>query len=69
MTRGDTESPRDEYVPMSEVCRRLSISRSTVYRHGLLKYAIPFGHGWRFNWRDVLKHYAQQGETSRDRQA
>lgn len=64
MTEKATRSDAPEYVTMSELCRRLSISRSSVYRHSLLRYAIPFGRCWRFNWGDVLTYLQRENAST-----
>lgn len=65
-TGGNFEERPDvaEYIPMREVCRRLGIARSTVYRHDLFRYAIQVGSQWRFRWADVVKHYETQRKTA-----
>ena len=58
MTR---ESPEPgDYVTTRELCRRLSISRATVRRHGLSQFGILVGNGWRFRLRDVIRYYEEQ---------
>lgn len=63
MNQGDSKRPDPEYVTTAELCRRLSISRSTVGRHGLTRFAILVGNGWRFRLRNVIRHYEEQLES------
>ena len=49
-----------EYVSTGELCKRLGICRSTIYRHGLHRFAIAVGSVWRFRWADVVKHYQNE---------
>jgi predicted DNA-binding transcriptional regulator AlpA len=46
-----------EYITAAELCRRLSISRSTIYRHHLPRFAIYVGSQWRYHWPSVLAWY------------
>ena len=52
-----------EYVTTRELCRRLSISRATVRRHGLSQFGIFVGNGWRYKLADVIRHYEQQRDA------
>jgi len=52
-----------EYVTTRELCRRLSISRSTVRRHGLMRFGILVGNGWRFRLHDVIRYYEEQQDS------
>ena len=61
MTRTGTE-PAD-YVTTRELCRRLSISRATVRRHGLSQFGIFVGNGWRYRLADVIRYYEQQPDA------
>ena len=61
MTGKSTEPA--EYVTTAALCRRLSISRATVRRHGLNRFGILVGNGWRFRWHDVVRYYEQQEDS------
>ena len=61
MTSKGTEPA--EYVTTADLCRRLSISRSTVRRHNLIRFAILVGNGWRYKLRDVIRYYEEQQDS------
>lgn len=50
-----------EFIGTRELCRRLSISKRTVFNHGLTRYGFRVGTQWRFDWSAVLGHYARDG--------
>lgn len=53
-----------EYITAGELCRRLSISRATVYRHDLpRRFGLSVGSQWRYHWPSVLAWY--QRETAK----
>src|SRR5882672_1409386 len=66
MNHRDSRRLDPEYVTTRELSRRLSISRSTVRRHGLTRFGIFVGNGWRFRLADVIRFYEHRGSTSRD---
>ncbi len=59
---GERPEPVD-YVTTRELCRRLSISRATIRRHGLSQFGILVGNGWRFRLRDVIRYYEEQRDA------
>ncbi len=52
-----------DFVNTRELCRRLSISRATVRRHGLSRFGILVGNGWRYRLRDVIRYYEKQRDS------
>ena len=64
MTDRATLSSEPEYLTMAALCRRLAVSRATVYRQGLLAFAVKVGRVWRFDWRAVRDYL----ETETDKE-
>ena len=58
-----TRPATPEYVSRKELCRRLSISPSTVYRHGVQDYALLIGNAVRYNWAAIVEAYRLQPDT------
>lgn len=59
-------APRDgaeQYLSMRELCARLGISRSTVYRQGLHAYGVLVGRVWRFDWSAIKQHLEAETDT------
>lgn len=55
-----------EYITRKELCRRLYISPSTVYRHRLQDFAVLIGNAVRYDWHAILGAYRMQAETESD---
>lgn len=58
-TRADTE----EYITRKELCRRLHVSPSTVYRHGLQDFAVLIGNAVRYDWCAIVDAYRMQADA------
>lgn len=59
---GDTP----EYIVRRELCRRLNISPSTVYRHGLQDFAVLIGGAVRYDWCAIVEAYRMPADTDSD---
>jgi predicted DNA-binding transcriptional regulator AlpA len=60
MKQTATQSFNEGYISTQELCRRLGICRSTVYRLGLHDFTIPIGGVWRFKWADIVQHFENE---------
>ncbi len=54
-----------EFISSAELCRRLGISRSTVYRQDFHVFALRIGHVWRFDWEAIVKCLREETEAER----
>ena len=63
-TRGDGET-QAEFISSAELCRRLGISRSTVYRQKFHDYAVKVGSTWRFRWDAIIQVLQEEAEAER----
>jgi hypothetical protein len=45
------------YITGTELRRRLAISKSTVHRHALNRFALKVGGTWRYRFQDIVRHY------------
>lgn len=66
MNQPATASIAPEYITRKELCRRLHISPSTVYRHGLQDFAVLIGNAVRYDWPAILEAYRMQAEPEGD---
>ncbi|MBI3455184.1 MAG: hypothetical protein HY002_05285 [Candidatus Rokubacteria bacterium] len=61
-----TQPAPPEYIPRKELCRRLGISPSTVYRHALQDFAVVIGNAVRYDWHAIVEAYRMQADTEGD---
>lgn len=59
-------TPTPEYIPRRELCKRLGISPSTVYRQGLQEFAVAIGGAIRYDWHAILQACQLQPDTEGD---
>ena len=67
MTAPASPSHPPEYITRKELCKRLNISPSTVYRHALQDFAIAIGGAIRYDWNAIIRAYGMQADERGDK--